>query len=93
MGVGGVLARSSITDTQNWSETFVTSAGTLAYFQVSTILQQRSTELCEPQLEVSIFNLERNQLAKERMEARVSCTAVLLIECIYHTPLMQLIKI
>lgn len=43
-----------------------------SYFQVSTILQQHSIELCEPQLDVSIFNMEKNKLAKENMKNRVS---------------------
>ncbi|XP_021925034.1 dynein regulatory complex subunit 7 isoform X2 [Zootermopsis nevadensis] len=38
--------------------------------EVSTILQQRSIELCEPQLDVSIFNMEKNELAKENMKNR-----------------------
>lgn len=52
----------------------------LFLMQVSTILQQRSSELCTPQLKVSIFNMERNELAKEGMEARVSSASISLTE-------------
>ncbi|GFG37844.1 hypothetical protein Cfor_03154 [Coptotermes formosanus] len=44
--------------------------------EVSTILQQRSTELCTPKLKVSIFNVERNELAKEGMKDRQLHTQV-----------------
>jgi hypothetical protein len=47
------------------------------YFQVSKILQQCSIELCEPHLEVSIFNMDKNEEAKEGIKNRVS----LLVYC------------
>jgi len=47
-------------------------------FQVSTILQQCSVELCTPQLKVSVFDTKGNELAKEGMKARVSYASILL---------------
>ncbi|XP_069689732.1 dynein regulatory complex subunit 7 isoform X3 [Periplaneta americana] len=38
--------------------------------EVSTVLKQRYHEMSEPNLEISIFNMERNELAKESMKER-----------------------